>query len=192
MFGINLKHSLATVAVAAGLLAAAGPASAGVLYNGHAGLGANAYQHNQTDLEFAAFSPQAPTSEGFWLGSNDALTAFSDGTSNTMMLGERAAKPKGVSIDIGTAENVASDGLGASDFVLMGDSGGQYYSRQNAAWHESYVVNGLTSDSNEVAVEGIARGAAVQDDTTGVPMPGRSQPARSASALALENTLISS
>ena len=29
MFGINLKHSIATVAVAAGVLAAAGSASAG-------------------------------------------------------------------------------------------------------------------------------------------------------------------
>jgi hypothetical protein len=49
MFGINLKHSLATVAVA--VLAAAGLASAGthesgvVGYNGHAGLGASVYQH---------------------------------------------------------------------------------------------------------------------------------------------------
>ena len=62
MFGINLKRSLATVAVAAGVLAAAGPASAAthqsglVAYNGHAGLGASVYQHNQTDLEFLAFA----------------------------------------------------------------------------------------------------------------------------------------
>ena len=42
MLGIKLKHSLATVAVAAGLLAAAGPASAGT----------HQYQHDQTDLEF--------------------------------------------------------------------------------------------------------------------------------------------
>jgi hypothetical protein len=59
MFGINLKHSLATVAVAVAVVAAAGSASAGthhsgVLYNGHAGLGASVYQHNQTDLEFLA------------------------------------------------------------------------------------------------------------------------------------------
>jgi hypothetical protein len=70
MFGINLRHSLATVVVAAGLLAAAGSASAGtpqsgiVVYNGHAGLGASVYQHNQTDLEFA--------------------TGITDGTSNTI------------------------------------------------------------------------------------------------------------
>jgi type IV secretory pathway TrbL component len=63
MFGINLKHSLAIVAVAVAVLAAAGSASAGthgsgvVLYDGHAGLGASAYQHDQTDLEFLAFSP---------------------------------------------------------------------------------------------------------------------------------------
>jgi hypothetical protein len=81
MLGINLKHSLATAAVAAGLLAAAGPASAahGIVYNGHAGLGASGYQHNQTELDAVASS-----SEGFWLGSNDALQAITDGTSNTI------------------------------------------------------------------------------------------------------------
>ena len=64
MLGINLKLSLATVAVAAGLLAAAAPAGADVIaYNGHAGLGANVYQHNQTDLEHL----------------------IQDGTSNTIM-----------------------------------------------------------------------------------------------------------
>jgi len=51
MLGINLKHSLATVAVAVGVLIAAGSASAAthqsglVAYTGHAGLGASAYQH---------------------------------------------------------------------------------------------------------------------------------------------------
>jgi hypothetical protein len=45
MPGINLKRSLATVAVAAGLLAAAGPASA-------ATSSVSVYQHNQTDLDF--------------------------------------------------------------------------------------------------------------------------------------------
>jgi hypothetical protein len=59
MLGINLKYSLATVAVAAGLVA----------YNGHAGLGASVYQHNQTDLEF--------------------LAGVTDGTSNTLAVGER-------------------------------------------------------------------------------------------------------
>jgi hypothetical protein len=129
MFGINLKHSIATVAVVAGVLAAAGPASAGthasglIGYNGHAGLGANAYQHNQPDLEFFTSSG----SEGFWLGSNDALgAAVTDGTSNTVMFGARAAAPRGFSIDIGTSENIASDGLGA-DWILMADTGGQVY-----------------------------------------------------------------
>jgi hypothetical protein len=71
MFGINLRYSLATVAVAAGLLAAAGPASAAthpsdvIAYNGHAGLGA----------------------------------AVTDGTSNTIMFGERAAAPRRFSSD---------------------------------------------------------------------------------------------
>jgi hypothetical protein len=68
MFGINLKHSLATVAVTAAVLGAAGPASAGtqqsgVLYNGHAGLGSNTAR----------------------------AAGVSDGTSNTVMFGERAA-----------------------------------------------------------------------------------------------------
>jgi hypothetical protein len=64
MTRLNLRRSLASVAVAAGLLAAAAPAGADVIaYNGHAGLGAALYQHNQTDLEFL----------------------IQDGTSNTIM-----------------------------------------------------------------------------------------------------------
>ena len=94
MFGIDLKLSLATVAVAAGLLAAAGPASAqqpGVIgYNGHAGLGASVYQHNQTDLEFLA-------------------AGVTDGTSNTIAFGERAAQR-----------------------VLMADMGGQFAAAEPA------------------------------------------------------------
>jgi hypothetical protein len=114
MLGINLKHSLATVAVATGLLAAAGPASAGthetglIAYNGHAGLGLSAYQHNQTDLEFLAFS------------------RVTDGTSNTIAFGERAAVPRGFSIDVGTSEELAADGLGAA-FILMAHNGGQFH-----------------------------------------------------------------
>ncbi len=91
MFGINRKHFLATVAVVIGVLAAAGPASAGtqpsglVAYNGHAGLGASVYQHNQTDLEFL-FSPVA---------------SIHDGTSNTIMFGVRAAAPEILMADMG-------------------------------------------------------------------------------------------
>ena len=98
MFGINLKHSLVTVAVAAGLLAAAGSASAAthqsglVGYNGHAGLGAG----------------------------------VTDGTSNTIAFGARAAAPRRFSVDIGTSENIAADGRGAG-FILMADMGGQLY-----------------------------------------------------------------
>ena len=64
MLGINLKHSLAILAVTAGVLSAAGPASATnhILYNGHAGLGTSVYQHNQTEHDF-----------------------LTDGTSNTIM-----------------------------------------------------------------------------------------------------------
>jgi hypothetical protein len=92
MPNFTFKRSAATLAVAAGLLATAGPASA-ILYNGHAGLGSSVYQHNQTDLE-AAFSPQGPGSDGSWPGSDDALgatgvgslvsTVLVDGTSNTL------------------------------------------------------------------------------------------------------------
>ena len=54
MFGIKLKHSLATVAVAAGVLAAAGPASAGTHQSP-----AFAYQHNQSDFDFLAASSRS-------------------------------------------------------------------------------------------------------------------------------------
>ena len=73
MFDITVMRSVALLAAMAGLIAAAGPASA-ILYNGHAGLGSNAYQHNQTDVEYAR-SPQA--------------AGVVDGTSNTMMVGLR-------------------------------------------------------------------------------------------------------
>ena len=63
MFDITLMRSVAVLAAMAGLLAAAVPANA-ILYNGHAGLGASVYQHNQTDLECVV-----------------------DGTSNTVMFG---------------------------------------------------------------------------------------------------------
>jgi hypothetical protein len=65
----KLKHSIATVAV--GVLAASGL----ITYNGHAGLGASVYHHNQTELEFAR------------------VAAITDGTSNTVMFGVRAAAP---------------------------------------------------------------------------------------------------
>jgi hypothetical protein len=112
MLGMNLKHTFATVAVAAGLLALAGSASAGthpsglVSYNGHAGLGAPVYQHNQTDL--------------------DALGAgVTDGTSNTIAFGARAATPAGFSIAVGTSENIAADGRGA-DYTPNVDLAGPF------------------------------------------------------------------
>jgi hypothetical protein len=132
MFGSKLKYSLATVAVTAGVLAASGSASAGtsqsgiVAYNGHAGLGASVYQHNQADLEFLALPAQETGSEDSRLEGNRALTAsVNDGTSNTIMFAARPATPRGFSIDVGTSENVAADGLGA-DYILMADMGGQF------------------------------------------------------------------
>ncbi|MDA0158734.1 hypothetical protein OM076_00540 [Solirubrobacter ginsenosidimutans] len=71
---------MAIFAIAVGMLAAAGSACAdahgpGVIgYNGHAGLGASVYEHNQTDLEFLTCLP---------LGSR-----VKDGTSNTLAFGE--------------------------------------------------------------------------------------------------------
>jgi hypothetical protein len=78
MFDITLKRSVAALAVTAGLLAAAGPANA-ILYNGHAGLGSSVYQHNQTDLEFAA-SPQVAQA-------SPVRADIVDGTSNTLQMG---------------------------------------------------------------------------------------------------------
>ena len=50
MLSTTLKRLIGALGVVAGLLVSAGPASA-ILYDGHAGLGASVYQHNQTDLE---------------------------------------------------------------------------------------------------------------------------------------------
>ena len=81
MFGVlgdMLTRTLLFTALAAALAVA--PAQAGVVdrsdrmitYNGHAGLVASAYQHNQTELEYAR------------------VTGVTDGTSNTVMFGARA------------------------------------------------------------------------------------------------------
>jgi hypothetical protein len=78
------RFLLANLAVAVGLIA----------YNGHAGLGASAYQHNQTDPEFLA------------------AASVSDGTSNTAMFGERAARE---------AEKIATGRL-----IPMADMGRQF------------------------------------------------------------------
>ena len=77
MLRTALKPSLAVLAAVGGL-AAAGSVSAGhdqpglVLYNGHAGLGASLYQHEQTDPEFVVTASWRPR-------------AASDGTSNTLV-----------------------------------------------------------------------------------------------------------
>ncbi len=86
MLSINLKRSVVTLAVTTGLLAAAGPASA-IVYNGHAGLGSSAYQHNQTDYDY------------LWTAH---ATGISDGTSNTVQFA-LTTSPRGI----------ATDGIGA-------------------------------------------------------------------------------
>jgi len=48
---IKLKRFVVALVVAGGVVASAGPAAGAILYDGHAGLGASVYQHNQTDLE---------------------------------------------------------------------------------------------------------------------------------------------
>ena len=93
MLGINLKRTLAIGSVAAVALATAGSASA-VTYNGHAGLGASAYQHNQTDLEFLASA------------------GVTDGTSNTIVFAKQFSIDPGegtaVIASIGTKYTMAS------------------------------------------------------------------------------------
>jgi hypothetical protein len=79
MLGIKLKHSLVTVAVVAGFLVAAGSASAATHQSG-----------------LIVYNGHAG------LGSNAA--GVTDGTSNTVMFGERAAA-----------------------FILMADAGGQFH-----------------------------------------------------------------
>ena len=114
MFGINLKHSLATIGI--GVLATAGSASASthplgvIVYNGHAGLGASVYQHNQTDLESLAASALA--------------AGVRDGTSNTIAFGEFSVVASRSRSDVGTSEKIAAHDLWA-DSILMADMGGQ-------------------------------------------------------------------
>jgi hypothetical protein len=148
MFRMNLKHSLATVAVAAGLLAGAGSAGADahqsevISYNGHAGLGTSAYQHDQTDLEFLTSSAKGgPGSGGFWLGSNDALAAgVTDGTSNTIMFGAREVAPRdsrSSSEPPRTSPQTVSGGLrldeGHGRAVLLGETA-ELFDRLNDIW----------------------------------------------------------
>lgn len=61
MFSTNLKGPLVTLAVTAGLLAVAGPASAGnaagaITYNGHAGLGAARLNSSGDELARVGFT----------------------------------------------------------------------------------------------------------------------------------------
>ena len=75
---VVITRTLLLTALAAAFAVA--PAQADVSYNGHAGLGASVYQHNQSDREFLA------------LGSIDVHAAgITDGTSNTIFVGARTA-----------------------------------------------------------------------------------------------------
>ncbi|HEY6888414.1 MAG TPA: hypothetical protein VI300_11560 [Solirubrobacter sp.] len=100
MFGISIKHPLPTVGLAIAALAASGSASAAtdqdlIVYNGHAGLGASTYQHNQTDLE--------------WRTRSLSATGFKDGTSNTIAFEARSPAPEKL----------------VANAILMADMGGQ-------------------------------------------------------------------
>ncbi len=72
-FAVALAAAPAQASVVDQDLMQPGMARSLITYNGHAGLGASVYQHNQTELDFAR------------------VTAITDGTSNTIMFGERAA-----------------------------------------------------------------------------------------------------
>ena len=100
MFGMSIKRRLATVGLVVGAFTASGLASAAtqpdaIVYNGHAGLGASLYQHNQTDLEWRAWSPSA--------------VGLTDGTSNTIASAEGSAAPEKLLVNT----------------ILMADFGGQ-------------------------------------------------------------------
>jgi len=75
MLGINLKHSLATLAVTAGVLSAAGPASAAnhILYNGHAGLGAALTDGTSNTIMFGSKNEVAVESAFFLPEVNDEV-----------------------------------------------------------------------------------------------------------------------
>ncbi len=68
---MSLKHSLSAIAVAAGLLATAGPASAAITYNGHAGLGAAVSDGTSNTIMFAA----APRGFSIDIGTSENIAA---------------------------------------------------------------------------------------------------------------------
>jgi hypothetical protein len=87
MFGINLKHSLVTVAVAAGLLAAAGSASAATHQSGVVGYNGHAAGVTDGTSNTIAFGAHAAALSGFsgHLGSSENIAADGLGADYSLM-----------------------------------------------------------------------------------------------------------
>ena len=157
MFGINLKHSLATVAV--GLLAAAGSASAGTHESGSSpttGTPGSARPCTSTIRPTSSSSPSRPRDRAPRASARIERRACG-GCHGRDLEHDRLRRarrgPRGFSIDIGTSENIAADGLGA-DYILIADMGGQFYwmravegERIGPVWSSPFTCRSWSSET---------------------------------------------